>query len=353
VRVLVCLLVGLALLLILSRSLGEVDADPGGGSLFEWQLVAFQGDQPAGSIQPAVGVFGNVGCLADPKKARRLLIDRPGVYANYLVDGGWIDRNLVKINAGNVTLRNCEIRNGRNNAVTVYAKNVVIENCRIHHLLAGTFEDQEDAHGITGQPTNLTIRNSEIYYVSGDAVQFDPDRGAWDNVLIENCTFWTGPLPEDAGGFHRGERPGENAVDTKQQESNPRSRMTIRNCLFYGWGDGQIRNQAALNLKDHVEVEVVNCVLADNDIAFRLRGDTGDRGGALVAIRNCAVYRSKLAVRTEDAIENLRILHLGMGEGIERKYQTVAGEPRGYVNQGEFNPPPYQEVIRMGVRPSN
>ena len=55
----------------------------------------------------------------------------------------------------------------------------------------------------------------------------------------------------------------------------------------------------------------------------------------------------------EDAIENLRILHLGIGDGVERKYQIVAGQPRGYVNKGEFSPPPYQEVTRMGVGPSN
>ena len=91
-----------------------------------------------------------------------------------------------------------------------------------------------------------------------------------------------------------------------------------------GWGDGHIGNQAALNLKEHVRVDVMGCVLVDNDICFRLRGDTGVRGGALVTIRNCAVYRSKLAVRMENAIENLRILNLGVGSDVQRKYVAVA-----------------------------
>jgi hypothetical protein len=197
----------------------------------------------------------------------------------------------------------------------------------------------------------LVIRNCEIYYVSGDAVQFDPDRKVWDDVLIENCTFWTGPLPDDAAGFRRGERPGENAVDTKQRRTNPRSRMTIRNCLMYGWGDGQIVNQAALNLKNRVAVDVIGCVLADNDICFRLRGTTDKHDGALVTIRDCAVYRSKIAVRMEDAIEDLKIFNLGIGEGIARKYTTAAGKPQRLVNEGEFTPPPYRDVIRQGVRP--
>ena len=308
-------------------------------------------EKPAAASQKPVGADANVGCRDNPKKVQRLSIKEPGVYENYLVDGEWVDRILVKIQTDNVTLRNCEIRNGRHNGISIYAKNVLIENCKIHHLLAGTFRDQEDAHGIDGQPTNLVIRNCEIYYVSGDCLQFDPSRNPWDNVLIENCTMWTGPLPADAAGFRRGERPGENAVDTKQRKSNPRSRITIKNCLMVGWGDGQISNQAALNLKNHVQVDVIGCVLADNDICFRLRGDTGEYGGALVNVQDCAVYRSQTAVRLEDALENLKITRLGIGEGIQRKYQVVAGEPRGYVNQGEFTPPPYATAIRTGVGP--
>ena len=303
----------------------------------------------AGKPQPttgrAVGADSRVGPRENPRRVQRLRITRPGVWENYLVDGRWIDRNLVKINANDVTLRYCEIRNGRNNGVTVYADNVLIESCRIHRLLRGTFREQDDAHGITGRPRNLTIRNCEISHVSGDAVQFDPGRDRWDNVLIENCTFWTGPLQEDAAGFRKGERPGENAVDTKNLKANGRARLTIRNCLFYGWGDGQISTQAALNLKEQIEVTVENCVFRDNDICFRLRGDTGRKGGALVTIRNCAVYRSDLAVRMEDRIANLTIERLGIGDGIRRKYQFVGGRGPGYVNRGEYRAPPFEQAL--------
>src|SRR5262245_41346557 len=163
-----------------------------------------------GPQQRGVGARGNVGCLANPKKVDRLLITRPGVYENYLVDSNWQGGNRVKITAGNVTLRHCEIRNATGNGVGVFAGDVVIENCKIHHLLAGTFKDQKDAHGITGRWGNVTIRNCEICYVSGDCVQFDPDRKSPGKVTIEDCTLWTGPLSVDAAGFKKGERPGEN-----------------------------------------------------------------------------------------------------------------------------------------------
>jgi hypothetical protein len=307
------------------------------------------GEEPA---PPAIGARSNVGCRNDPRRVQRLSINKPGVYENILVDGQWIEGTLVKITADGVTLRNCEIRHGRHNAVTVNAKDVVIDSCKIHHLLAGTYSDQHDAHGITGQPNNLTIRNCEIGLTSGDAVQFDPGRGTWDNVLLENCTLWTGPLPADAALFKKGQRPGENAVDTKQRTTNPRSRLTIRNCLMYGWNQpSQISNMAALNLKNHVEARVENCLFRDNEICFRVRGGTGEYGGAVVSIENCAAYDSQVAVRAEDGVL-LKIKRLGLGDGIGKKLVSAGGGMGpGSENTGEFIPPPFAKAVQEGLAP--
>lgn len=298
-----------------------------------------------------VGTQGGVGCQANPRQVKRLVIDRPGVYENILVEGEWGDSTLVKITADNVVLRNCEIRHGKHNGITVYAKDVVIESCKIHHLLAGSFEQQHDAHGITGRPINLTIRNCDIGLTSGDAIQFDPGRGEWNDVVIEQCTLWTGPLPAAAAEFQQGQRPGENAIDTKQRVSQPRSRMTIRDCLIHGWNQpGQIDNLAALNLKNHVQVTVQNCVLRDNEIAFRLRGGTGEYGGAHVTIDHCAVYDTDVAVRAEDQIERLTIRRLGIGHGVRRNLQVVGGKlGAAYEGEGEYTPPPYSTVLESGL----
>src|SRR5262249_23991882 len=190
-------------------------------------LSAGQGATGAGK---PVGLLGPVGCLQKPKMVERLQITRPGVYENYLVDSNWKGGNRVKITADNVTLRHCEIRNATGNGVGVFGTNVVIENCKIHHLLASTFKEQHDAHGVTGRWGNVTIRNCEIHHVSGDCVQFDPDRKSTGKLVIEDCTLWTGPLPADAGGFKKGERPGENAVDTKTKPKGERCRLIVRNC---------------------------------------------------------------------------------------------------------------------------
>ncbi len=296
-----------------------------------------------------IGTNEPVGCLESPEpdRIKRLIIDESGTYENQLIDGEWYDGNLVKIRADNVVLRHCEIRNSRGNGIFVSGKNVTIESCKIHHCLAGSFLTQQDAHGITGSPRNLTIRNCEIYYVSGDAVQFDPDRKKWDDVTIENCTFWTGPLKEAAADFVVGERPGENAIDTKCDDNQPRAHLDVRNSLFYGWGAGQIKNQAALNLKEHINATVENCVFRDNDICFRLRGS---KKNTLVSVSDCAVYNSKVVFRLEDQIRDVVVNGLAIGDGVGEAFEKVNMRGRSYRNVNEGYAPPYERALRFGLK---
>jgi|GEM_PF-731391 hypothetical protein len=305
-----------------------------------------------------VGVQGSIGTRENPTRVKRLLISKPGLYENYLVDSQWEGGNRVKVTADDVTIRNCEIRNATGNGIGVFAKNTVIENCRIHHLLNSTFRNQGDAHGITGGWHNVTIRNCEIYYVSGDAVQFDPDRRSHGSVLIENCTFWTGPLPNDAAGFKRGERPGENAFDSKTPADGARNKVIIRNCLMYGWKQpAQINLMAALNLKENIQATVENCLFRENQVCFRLRGP-GSRGGALVQVKNCAIYDSVVGVRMEDGLRNLRIDRLGFGKGVTREFHQVGrGDFPGFENKRQFKAPAFDQLREKGfqslVQPRN
>ena len=301
--------------------------------------------------QPAVGTDGRVGCRDNPKKVSRLDITKPGIYENFLVDGNGASGNLVKITASNVTLRHCEIRNGSGNGVGVFATNVVIESCRIHHMLAGTFKEQHDAHGITGRWGNVVIRNCDISLISGDCIQFDPGRKSEGVVVIENCALWTGPLPTAAGGFKAGDRPGENAVDTKTRPDGPRCELKIRDCFMHGWNQpAQIGSTAALNLKENVNAEVTRCVFSDNEIAFRVRGP-GRRGGAHLMITDCAIYDTQVGVRAEDKIEELKISVLGFGKGVAERISFVNGKATpGYESTGEHDAPPMDDVLAGKAR---
>ena len=170
-------------------------------------------------------------------------------------------------------------------------------------------------------------------------------------MLIEGCTLWTAPLPADAAGFKKGQRPGENAVDTKQRAANPRSRLTIRDCLIYGWNQpGQIGNLAALNLKNHVEVRVEDCLFRDNEICLRVRGGAGEYGGALVTIEDCAAYDSRVAVRAEDGVRDLKVRRLGLGAGVGKRLVLAGGGVGpGFEDEGGYEPPPFEQVLKAGL----
>jgi hypothetical protein len=217
-------------------------------------------------------------------------------------------------------------------------------------LLAGSFKEQKDAHGITGRPTRLTVRNCEIGFASGDCLQFDPGRGEWGEVVIENCLLYTGLLAEDAAGFKKGEQPGENALDTKQKAKNPRSLITVRNCVVHGFkAGGQIGNLAGLNLKNNVKAVVEGCVFFDNEICLRLRGPGkgGELEGAHVAVRDCLFYDCDVAVRTEDGIEKLSIVRPGFGEGVKQKLKAVGGGKKD-IFEAEFVAPKLDRVAATG-----
>jgi hypothetical protein len=310
--------------------------------------IAAAGGAPA--LKPAAaemaGLIGPVGARPDARRVRTLRIEKSGVYENILVDGEWIDQDLVRITADNVVLRNCTIRYGRRDALEIYARNVRIENCHIHHVLAGTYraEHNVDSHGITGRPLNLTVHNTEISHVSGDCLQFDPGRKAepyaWDNVLVEHCFLWTGPLDQNYADYKRGERPGENAFDSKVAPSGPRARVTLRNTLVQGWGHGAIGNGAALNLKEKIQAVVDRCVFVENDIAFRCRGAGVGRDSAWVTARNCTVYQTSRVFRLENRVENVKIFHLALGGGIEREFDHAPGPGEGFEATGSRKPPP-------------
>lgn len=295
---------------------------------------------------PLAGTTGKVGTLESPKLVHRLEITKPGVYENFRVDAQGKGGNIVKITADDVTLRNCEIFNGSGNGVGVFGTRVVIESCRIHHLLSGTFEEQHDAHGITGRWGDVTIRNCDISHISGDCVQFDPDRKSRGSLTIEHCHLWARPLEVDAPGFKAGQSPGENAFDSKTMPDGERNKLMIRHCHMHGWSQpSQIQNRAALNLKEHIDALVSQCVFDDNEIAIRARGP-GGRGDARVTIQDCAIYSAQTGVRAEDKIENLKLIRTAWGDGVKERVEFHGGKnPPGFENNREHEALPISELV--------
>ncbi len=250
---------------------------------------------------------------------------------NIIFDGEWREADIIKIRteADNAVLKGLEIKNSRRDGIDMTSpKNVVVDGCKIHDTIWFKDGERDDAHGIVTEGVqNLTIKNTEIYYVSGDALQFQYE--GWNNILVENCKLWNAPLPSEKAGAPKGKYIGENAVDTKFQPEDGRGKLTLRNITAYGWRSDYISNAAAFNIKHNVEVEIDRVTTYDNEIAFRLRGP-GSKGGAHVTLKNAVIYNSDKAVRYEDDIENLKIYNNTFGAYLGKAFESAGGHGDGF-----------------------
>ncbi|MCD6365513.1 MAG: right-handed parallel beta-helix repeat-containing protein [Planctomycetes bacterium] len=268
------------------------------------------------------------------RSGRLFRIDQPNYTIEGLVfDGQWADRDIIQphSSADNLILRNIEVCYGRNDGIDLASpENVLIEDCLVHDML-GWSDGRYDAHGIvTDGAKNLTIRNTEVYYVSGDA--FQAIYGTWNNILIDGCTFWNGDLPTARAGFPAGVNPGENAVDTKKDPSYERGRIDIRDSVFYGWASDYIGTASALNMKTKIETVMERNVLYGNEYAMRLRGRDDDAGAHCTVINNI-FYDNICPIRYEDGIKDLKVYNNTFDEGDGTFFDSPDYAP--YMN-GEF-----------------
>jgi hypothetical protein len=266
----------------------------------------------------------------------RVVVEAPWVtIKGFVFDGKWSGNEVLraKEKATKMQLLDLELRNSTSDGIDIGGgssgaiEDVLIQDCLIHHMLAGSQTNQQDAHCIMATDfRNLTIRNTEAY-CSGDSVQVGTDRDRWDNVVIEGCKFWTGPLPAAAAGFKKGESPGENALDTKADPySAPwKGTVTLRDRVFHGFGPvgAIIDNRAALNLKDQITGLVERCTLYDNEIAYRIRGQGSHGGVDGLVIKNTVLHDNQFHARLEMDCKNVQFLHNTFGRQIDDKENPV------------------------------
>lgn len=276
------------------------------------------------------------------------------VLKGVVLDGQMGSGDVLRIHGGDhARIDGCEIRYGVRDGIDLHhADHVVIENCHIHHFLAGSYTNQQDAHGIVAtNQKHLTIRNCDIHHVSGDCFQTDPNRSQplWDDVLLENCRLWTGPLDADFGAWHAGEVPGENAVDTKictdSLQFGYRPVIRLKKIEAFGFTPGYISNRAAFNIKEQVDCRMEAVTVHHSEIAFRLRGDTG-RGSAHATMINCLAYDNEKVFRVEDGVELIKIYNGTFDAGSGVYFKKVSG---GY-QAGGFE---MKNCLFVGSKPSD
>lgn len=283
------------------------------------------------------------------------------VFEGFVVDNEYSKNraiDLTSFGAGGVftpanetIIQDCELKRAARDLLDVgKTDGVLVEGCEIHHGLnwdPSQIDPRRDVHGITGgegRLTNLLVRNCSIHTVSGDALQFDPDRSrfGYDNLVFERCTLWNHPMdaddPEGLNGFPADAMPGENALDTKgggrQSDGLPHGRIFFRDCVASGWRQGSvvivdtngrpsIGLVAAFNIKEWARVEFDRCTVYDSFVAFRIRGRSDGRGPSEAALRNVVIHHCAKAIRCENNV----------------------GDPRDYTKDGGYHHVPEPPIL--------
>jgi hypothetical protein len=284
---------------------------------------AIQTRRAATSDAP-ITVRGEAGVVVTAA-GRVLTISHPHqIFERVVFDGQYGDDDTVRIEteATAAILRECEVRRAQRDCVDMGAPvGVLIEGCTIHHCLNAA-GGRTDAHGIvTANVRDLTIRRTQIHTFSGDAFQVDPGRAtpAWDNVTVEDCTFWLEPLAEEANGFPPGTVPGENAIDTKVP-AGATSRLTIRNTIAHGFRNGLLTNMAAFNLKEDVTATLDRITIYNSEIGLRLRAP------AKVTVTNAVIFDADAAVRYEGNIVAPQLYASTIGGRVTNAFVEASSE---------------------------
>jgi hypothetical protein len=258
-------------------------------------------------------------------------------FEGLVFDGQYGDCTCVRAAGTGVHFLDCEVRRagsadgkgGGDGFQFFDSADCLVEKCYVHHCLGSAGGERTDSHGVRfTHSRGMTVRGCRIDLVSGDCLQVDPNRKAWDDVLVEDCTLTGGKVaandPFAHPRFPAGTCPGENAIDTKcPADARTRPRITVRNCDVSGFR-GPIGNAAAFNIKEDCEAVIDRCTVSDCEIGLRLRGP------ARVRVTNCVLYDNDTHCRYEDRVPQLYLTHCTFGR--------ATGKGRGAFQEQKPSP---------------
>ncbi len=268
-----------------------------------------------------------------PQKALRIDGDHIEIHG-IVFNGLYGAAPVADINGSHLLIDGCEFKNSSRDVMTIGdVGDITIRNSSLHHGLSWYKKTGKEPHGIsTDGVRGLTIRNCDIYQITGDAIQISPSRRDWDNVRIEDCRLWVAPLSATevkASGLPAravGMILAENAIDTKARKTDDPGRHNIRlkNITARGFRSDRIKNAAAFNIKNPVTARLDGLIVFDSEIAFRLRAP------ARVTVTNSLVYDCDVGVRYEGRPKQLYLYNNTFGLGLKQALKAVGGPPRDF-----------------------
>lgn len=335
----------------------DASAPAGGDGSMAAPLVELQAGldaaMPGDTVRVLPGTYASVQTVRDGSRGDRIHVvsETPGeaivqadgtalaidhashTFEGLVFDCGFGSGDCIRGGGGDLELLGVEVRNATQDCIDLRnTTGVLVESSSIHHCIAMFDPDgNADAHGITGDSVfDLTVVDSDIHLVTGDAIQLSPAREPWGNLHVEGTSLWSGPLDRAVNGWEAGQPIGENAFDSKVGSDgdgtgqNPRA--VFVDVEVWGWR-GVISNQGAFNVKETVDFTIDRASIRDSELAFRLREP------ATVRIQNVVVWDVDKAMRIESGLPAPVVLNATIGGEIA---VSVVQEVDGGAAGGDF-----------------
>jgi len=260
----------------------------------------------------------------------------------FVFDGSFGPSDVVMVaTASNYfQLRNVEVANSSLDGIDVDSpQHVMIEDCSIHHALSARKDTY--SHGIvTYAVNNFTVRNTEVYYSSGNGISLMPlssnEPKCWDNVTIDGCKIWSGSLPEDRNGHKAGVQTGQTGILATRNLKAPEARLSIRRTEMYGWQDPTQEFGTAVKVKEKVRLELAANKFHDNEIAVWTADYTvsgSNRPAAITfSVANCIFYNNATAIRCDQNMDAVQLWNNTFGLQNREALQIVAQKKGDYRN---------------------
>ncbi|MCA9741357.1 right-handed parallel beta-helix repeat-containing protein [candidate division KSB1 bacterium] len=203
------------------------------------------------------------------------------------------DAILIRSNASNNIIRNCEIRNGKRDGFDIKAG--ATDNAIANNIIHNFFKSGADAHGIVTNPgvIGLSVLNNEIFDNSGDCIQLYSDNSHPVSSYSKNVTISGNRLYTTLGS------DSENALDFKGVDG-----CLVANNDIFGFDD-----KAVVVQKGCRNIVVEGNIIRDSQRGIEFRGEDGKSQENMTVRRNLIYNISDYFAVKFDWVDNVQFIN--------------------------------------------
>ncbi|MBU1949815.1 MAG: right-handed parallel beta-helix repeat-containing protein, partial [Candidatus Eisenbacteria bacterium] len=249
------------------------------------------------------------------------------------IDWGWVDRGMLGIRYGSITIINCEIYDGLQCALLAVGAGLSLQNNHIHnigdvgcsirywcygYIVGNTIHDMID-DGLNIDGSDIHVLDNRVYNTYDDGIDCDGSTG----LVARNIVSGAG----DCGMTFAGDESG----------------LRLENNLIYDSTKG-------MEIKQSSNITIINTTIADNGIGIRLYENAPGNGGGIGVLRNTILWGNTTSYTLDEYSDLFAVFCDIQGDTLQAGAGNINADPL-FANpeSGVFKLLNYSPCIDAGV----